>query len=204
MFATRRAVIGGTLATAAIGRSAAAEPVRIRIGWSNMPNHMIPVLCSKPAVLRHYGSSYTVEPVNFRGSSPQLSALAASEIDLSVSSPLVLTLAATNARLDVKVVADVAQDGVGGFNSDAILVSRASGIRAVAELRGKRLGTSAIGSSTDTIMRIMMLKNGLRDRRDYTTVEAAFATIPIMLDEGKLDAGPVIQPFLAPRLASGK
>ncbi len=49
---------------------AKADPVKIRIGWSTMPGHMIPVLYSKPEILKHYGKSYTVEPIRFRGSSP--------------------------------------------------------------------------------------------------------------------------------------
>ncbi len=71
------------LGFAAIGLSApmaSADPVRIRIGWSTMPGHLIPVLYLKPEILKHYGKSYTVEPVLFRGSSPQLTALAAGEI----------------------------------------------------------------------------------------------------------------------------
>ncbi len=82
---TRRSVIASVAAfaafnlAAAIGPSADAEPVKIRIGWSTMPGHLIPVLYSKPDILRHYGKSYTVEPIRFRGSSPQITAMAAGE-----------------------------------------------------------------------------------------------------------------------------
>src|SRR5262249_57803472 len=66
------------IATALItGTALAQEPLKIRIGWSTMPGHMIPVLYSKPEILKYYGKSYTVEPILFRGSTPQLTAMAA-------------------------------------------------------------------------------------------------------------------------------
>ena len=97
------AIVAGLLSAGA----ALAEPVKIRIGWSTMPGHMIPVLYSKPEILKHYGKSYTVEPILFRGSSPQITALAAGEIDMAAFAALPLVLAVTNARLDVKVAADI-------------------------------------------------------------------------------------------------
>ena len=33
--------------------AAMAEPVKIRIGWSTMPGHMITVLYSKSEILKH-------------------------------------------------------------------------------------------------------------------------------------------------------
>jgi NitT/TauT family transport system substrate-binding protein len=72
-----------------LGR-AQAEPLKIRIGWSSMPAQMIPVLYSKPELLKYYGRSYVVEPVKFRAASANIIALAAEEVDLAVLSPFVL------------------------------------------------------------------------------------------------------------------
>lgn len=186
------------LALAAIGLAslgaASAEPVKVRIGWSTMPGHMIPVLYSKPEILKHYGKSYTVEPILFRGSSPQITAMAAGEIDMAAFAPLVLALAATNARLDVKVVADIIQDGIEGYHSETFLVKADGPIKTVADMKGKRVGSNAIGSASDTAIRAMLRKNGLADKRDYTVVEVAFPNIPPMLEEGKVDMGTVLQP----------
>ena len=172
-----------------------AEPVNIRIGWSTMPGHLIPVLYSKPEILEHYGTSYTVEPIRFRGSSPQISAMAAGEIDIGAFSPLVLALVVNNARQDVKVVADVIQDGVEDYHSETYLVRADSGIETVEDLRGKRAGTNAIGSASDTAMRAMFSNHGMQDKRDFTMVEVAFPNIPPMLEEGKIDIGTVLQPM---------
>lgn len=191
-----------TLAVAAPAM-ASAEPVNIRIGWSTMPGHLIPVLYSKPELLKHYGTSYTVEPIRFRGSSPQISAMAAGEIDIGAFGPLVLALVVNNANQDVKVVADVIQDGVEDYHSEAYMVRADSGIESVEDLRGKRIGTNAIGSASDTAMRAMFSKNGMQDKRDFTMVEVAFPNIPPMIEEKKLDMGTVLQPMAGQLEAAG-
>ncbi len=192
----------GTLA--ASGTAAKADPVNIRIGWSTMPGHLIPVLYSKPEILKYYGKSYVVEPILFRGSSPQIQAMAAGEIDMAAFSPAVLALAVNNARQDVKVVADIIQDGVDGYHSDTFLVKTDSGINTIADLKGKRVGTNAIGSASDTGMRTGLRKAGLQDKRDYTAIEVAFSNMPAMLREGKIDMGTVLQPFSDQMVATGK
>jgi ABC-type nitrate/sulfonate/bicarbonate transport system substrate-binding protein len=181
-----------------------ADPVKIRIGWSTMPGHLIPVLYSKPEILKHYGKSYTVEPIRFRGSSPQITAMAAGEIDMGAFGPLVLALAVNNARLDVKVVADIIQDGVDDYHSETFLVRADSGITKVEDMKGKRIGTNAIGSASDTAIRAMFRAKKMQDKRDFTMVEVNFPNIPAMLDEGKIDLGTVLQPMSDQLLKTGK
>jgi NitT/TauT family transport system substrate-binding protein len=115
-----------------------------------------------------------------------------------------LSLAITNAHLDVKVVADILQDGVDGYHSDTFLVKRNSGIEKPEDLKGKRIGTNAIGSASDTGMRVLLMNKGLLDKRDFTSVEVAFANMPAMLEEGKVDMGIVVQPFSDQLLKTGK
>ena len=191
------------LLAGAADRARAEEPLKIRIGWSTMPGHMIPVLYAKPDILEHYGKSYTVEPILFRGSSPQITAMAARQIDLSAFAPLAMTLAVVNARLDVKAVADIIQDGVPGHHSETFLVAKDSAINTVEDLKGKRIGMNAIGSAADTAMKTMFRRHGLFER-DYSIIEVSFPNIPIMLEEHKIDMGPVLQPFLDEYLATGR
>lgn len=202
---TRRAAIGMVVILGSALHSMGAlqaEPVKIRVGWANMPHHMIPVLFSKPEILKHYGKSYVVEPVQFRGSSAQIPALAAKQIDVGVNAASAFALAITNANVEMKVLADVIQDGVEGYNSDAFLVKKDSGIETVKDLRGKRIGTNGIGSFTDTVQRVMYMKNGLKPE-DYTMVEATFPNMPTMIAEDKLDLVPTIQPFRDQMMATG-
>ncbi len=207
---TRRAMLkgaaAGALALAAPATIARAGdgPITVRIGWSTMPGHLIPVLYQKPERLKHYGKSYTVQPISFRGSSPQISAMAANEIDMGAFGALVLALSVNNARIDTKAVADIIQDGVGDYHSETFMVRSDSGINKVEDLKGKRIGTNAIGSASDTAIRVMLDKHGLRDKRDVTIVEASFPNIPAMIEAQKLDMGTVLQPFSDEYLKNGK
>ncbi len=199
-----RRVSAAFMGVMALASLAHADPLNIRVGWSTMPGHMIPVLFNNPAILKHYGKTYTVEPVLFRGSSPQLTAMAAGEIDLIASSPATLALGVLNAGIDARVVADIIQDGVPGWHSETWLVRTDSGIKTPADLKGKRIATNAIGSASDTAMRAMMLKYGMQDRRDYITIQAAFPSMLALLDQGKVDAAPILMPGLITALKDPK
>jgi sulfonate transport system substrate-binding protein len=184
--------------------AASADPLQIRIGWAQMPGHMIPVLFSHKEALKHYGTSYTVTPVLFRGSTPQITAMAAKELDMAAFSPSALALSITNAHMQPRVVADVIEDGIPGYHSDAFMVKADSDIKTITDLKGKRMGTNAIGSSMDTAMRVLTRNQGLMDHRDFTTIEAAFSSMPAMLDQGKIDCGPIVQPAADDLTKAGK
>ncbi len=201
---SRRAVAGGALFAPFLATRARAAVPGIRVGWATMPGHMIPVLFTKPDILRHYGKTYTVTPINFRGSSPQMTAMAAGEVDLAAYSPLTLALSALNAHLDVRAVADIIQDGVPGYHTETYLVRADSGIDAVPQMKGKRAATNAIGSASDTAMRAMLKRAGLVDRQDYVTVQAAFPSMPALLEQKKVDLSVILLPELLPMLASGQ
>ncbi|SON56689.1 alkanesulfonate transporter substrate-binding subunit [Hartmannibacter diazotrophicus] len=211
--ATRRDVLKGAAAATALGLGAtriaraADGPLKIRMGWANMPGHLIPVLYLNPDQygLKHYGKSYTVEPIRFRGSSPQIAALASKEIDFAAFGALVVSLSVTNARLDTKAVADIIEDGLPNSHSETFCVKADGPIKTVEDLKGKRIATNALGSASDTAIRAMLDKSGLDPKRDgITFVEASFPNIPSMIEEGKVDLGTVIQPFSQQGIDAGK
>lgn len=195
MTITRRLMVLGAAAVAAASAwGAAAEPLNIRVGWSQTPGHLVPLLFQNKDILRHYGTSYTVDPIRFRGSTAQLQALATGDLDFAALSATALALAVNNARVDARVVLDVIQDNE-PYWSSAFTVRNDSGITKIEDLRGKRLGTNSIGSAIDTAMRVMLRKHGIEDD-DFSTIETGFGNMPAMLAEGKLDMVPVL-PHLA-------
>ncbi len=205
---SRRTVLAGAagLAPAVLARPARAAPLPIRVGWATMPGHLIPVLFDNPAQkgLKHYGTSYTVQPILFRGSSPQLMAMAGGELDFFASAGSTLALGVTNAHLDLQVVSDIIQDGVPGWHSDTWLVKAAGPIRKIADLKGKRIATNAIGSASDTAMKALLLRHGLEDRRDYVVIQAAFNAMPSLLGKGEVDCSIILMPMLAQMLKTGQ
>src|SRR5215472_7917460 len=65
------------------GAARAQAPLTVRAGWANTPSTMTPLLFLKKDILRHYGQSYVVEPVRFGGTSPEITALSAGELDVA-------------------------------------------------------------------------------------------------------------------------
>ena len=185
------AVAAMALAAAAI--SAQAEPLKITIGWSQTPGHVAPLLFQNKSILKHYGKTYTVDAVRFRGSTAQLTALASGRLDIAALSATALDLAVTNAGIDARVVGDVIQDRA-PYWSSGFWVLKSSGINKIEDLKGKRIGTNSIGSAIDTSMRGMLHKHGLGND-DFNTIEVSFGNMPAMLMSGKVDMVPILPQF---------
>jgi len=176
----------------------AAEPLKVRIGWVVTPAQLTPVLFKKKEILKHYGKSYVVDPIRFRGSALQITALAAGEVDIAALSFSAFALAIQNAGMnDLRAVADVFQDGIEGHYSIEYLVRADSGINSVQDLKGKRLADNGIGGAIDMAMRRHLRKHGLEDKRDYTVTEVRFPNMGAMLHEKKVDLIGVLMPFAA-------
>src|ERR1700722_138476 len=185
------AVVATLIATIlAVAPAKADGPMRLRIGWAQAPGHLAPLLDilvkKQPDLFAHYGKSYTAEAVRFNGSTPQIQAIAVGELEIAAFAPSSLTLAITNANLDVRVVSDVIQDGRPGSYDEPYIVRKDGPIKTVEDLRGKRIATNAIGSASDNAMRMMLRKHGIQDA-EFTTIEANFANMFAMIEDGKVD-----------------
>src|SRR5258708_20476605 len=123
--------------------------------------------------------------------------MAVGEVEVAAFGSSALALAVTNAHLDMRVVADVIQDGVAGQFSQPYMVRKDGPIQAIEDLKGHRVATNAIGSASDAAMRIVLHRHGVLDA-EITSVETNFPNMPAMIDDGKVD--PVaLRPQFAPR-----
>ena len=179
-------LLGLAAAFAAAPALAQQQPVKLRIGWAQAPGHMAPLLYQKKEILKHFGKSYVADPIRFQGSTPQIQAIAAGELDIAAFGATAMAAAVNNAKLDMRVVADVIQDGTPGYYTAPFVIRKDGPVKTVADLKGKRLASNAIGSASDAAMRIFLRRHGLQDR-DFTTVEANFANMPAMLADNKVD-----------------
>jgi len=200
------AAVMALIAAIGAGAAAEAEPLTIRVGWVVTPGHMAPLIDAlgkrEPAVFKHLGQSYVTQPVRFNGTTPQIQAQAITDLEVAAFSTSALALAITNAHLDERLVADVVRDGHPGYFSENFVVLADGPIRAVEDIKGRRVATNVIGSASDTAMRTMFRKHGIKDS-DFTTVEANFANMPAMLDAGKVDLIGTLPQFAA-ELGGGK
>lgn len=176
----------------------AGAQTRIRVAWAAAPPELVPLIFSKPGIAKHLGKSYTFEPIRFATSPLMVTALAAGEIDMAPLAPLSFASAVLNARMDdLKVIADEFQDGADGYGSAAYFVLKDSGIKSVKDLKSKRIAVMGVGSAGDIGLRIMLEKDGLKYREDYTTVEARPRNLVPMLVDKKVDmiGGPIFLAF---------
>lgn len=180
-----------------IAAAARAEaPLTIRTGWLAVPNALQPLLSQKPELLKHYGKSYLVDPVHFSGTPPQITALAADEIDTAGLSFSALSLAIQNARMsDIRIIAGQGIDGAAGYQSNEYMVLTDSPIHAVEDLKGGILATNGIGGAIDIALRIMLRRHHLEDKRDVTIIEANLPNMRSMLVDRKIDLAAVLPPF---------
>jgi NitT/TauT family transport system substrate-binding protein len=193
------AVIGLALIAAA-GLARAAEPVPIRVGWFAAPPALIPFLFAKPGVARHEGESYAFEPVRLEDAAAAVEALRSGKVDLATLAHVSLGAAIEAGIDDLKIIADVAEDGVAGHYATEFMVAKDGPITTVAQLRGKVLASDGPGGLVDLALRAMLHANGLEAGRDYTILAAPLAEMAPLLEAGKADLVAMVPPFAhAPR-----
>jgi ABC-type nitrate/sulfonate/bicarbonate transport system substrate-binding protein len=183
----------------------AAEPLKIRHGWVVMTGDMSPMIYAKPDIMKYEGKTYTVEPLHFAGTSPQLTALAANELDIASLAYSSFANGIINGHLtDMRIIADGFQDGAHDYASIPYMVRNDSGIKRVEDLKGKVMGINVIGAAVDIGGRAELLKHGLVANRDYSIIESAFPAIGAMLLAGKADVVSMVSPFqYAPDVQKG-
>ena len=129
-------IVSGLVGLALPGH--ADEPLKLRVGWAVVPAQFTSVLWAKPELLKHYGKSYTVEAIHFRGSTPQITGLAAGELDLAALAFSSFALAIQNAHMeDIRAVSDLYQDAASGYYSNQMMVRPDGEIKKVEDLKGQ-------------------------------------------------------------------
>jgi NitT/TauT family transport system substrate-binding protein len=187
-----------TLISAAVvaGGAAHAEPVKIRNAFVVPVANWAPMLEAKKDLAKHWGKSYVMEAVRFRGTPPMITALANGELEIANLAYSTLGLAIQNAGLtDLRVIADEFQDGAPGYYSNQFFVRKDSGINKIEDLKGKVLAINAEGSGIDIAMKAALKKHGLTVKRDYTVIEAPFPTMAAMLKDKRADMVAGVPPF---------
>lgn len=196
--------LGALLAlTAATARAEA--PLTLRVGWAVVPGQLTSIIFAKKDILRHYGKSYTVDLIHFRGSTPQITALAAGELDIAALAFSSFGLAIQNAHMtDLRLIGDLYQDGIDGYYANEYMVRADSPVHRVEDLKGKVLASNGLGGAVDMALRKMLRNHGLEAKRDYQIVEVQFPNMAAALEEKKVDLVGMVQPFAHIAKKTGK
>jgi NitT/TauT family transport system substrate-binding protein len=87
---------------------------------------------------------------------------------------------------------------------EMVAAGRASAIKGPADFKGRKMGVTSPGSSTDFLTQYLATKGGLTSA-DYTTVKAgAGQTFIAAIDNGGIDAGMTTDPTAAKLVSTGK
>jgi sulfonate transport system substrate-binding protein len=193
-----RVLVGLALFASVLGVPLAshADAVKLRIAWIVPAGDAPLALLRRPGIAQHEGKSYTLEFTHFTGTPTMITALAASEVDMASLGFSSFALAIENAKLeDLRILGDTVQDGTEGFYSNEFMVLNDGPIKKVEDLKGKVVSSNAVGGAVDIVLRAMLRRHGLEDKRDYSLIEAAFPNMRSMLADHKADLVTVVPPF---------
>ena len=198
-------LIASTMVAGLAAPGRADEPLKLRVGWAVVPAQLTSVLFARPDLLKHYGKSYTVETTHFRGSTPQITGLAAGELDLAALAFSSFALAIQNAHMeDLRAVSDLYQDAIPGYYSNQMMVRPDGEIKKVEDLKGKIVATNAIGGALDIAAQVYMSRRGLMPKRDYQIVEVEFPNMVSALEQKKVDMIEIGTPYSISAQKDGK
>src|SRR5262245_2567028 len=207
MSSTRKGAAGGRFALWLCALLAAAlfysdavlaqEPLKIRVSWVAVPNNLPPYMFKKAGVPKHYGKSYTMEAIQYRGTPQSITALATKDLDIALLSYSSFPLAIQNANMqDLRIIADEFQDGADGYFSAEFMVLKDGPIKKIEDVKGKVVAVNVKNGATHGAARSVLAANGLQER-DYSVVEVAFPNMRSVLAERKVDVISVGTPQFA-------
>jgi sulfonate transport system substrate-binding protein len=185
-----RAIAVLALVLGSIGRAVAAEPAKeIRIGYQKIGTLLI--LKGQGRLEKRFAAQgISVKWVEFQAGPPLLEALNAGAIDIGYTGDAP-PIFAEAAGVDFVYVASLPAPG----RSSAIVVSDASGIKTIADLRGKKIAV-AKGSSAHNVL-VQVLAKAHIPYADVQPVYLLPADAGAALRAGSVDAWSIWDPFYA-------
>jgi len=189
-------VLGFIIAATLAAPAHAADPPVIRIGWSVPAQTQHYVMMQKPDLLKNLGHSYQIQWINFPASVAIVQALASENLDAGGVTIIPVARTIEQKAVDLRIVADVASERPEGFQTTWVTLE-STGIKSVADLRGKTMGVASYGSTTDLLGRAILKRNGIDPDRDVQRIDVRFPVMEQALRKGEIAAGEMAQPFYA-------
>ncbi len=163
----------------------AAERVQLKVGYLPILDHL-PLLVSHAQDEAHF-QHVTIQPKLFKSWREMVGALDAGVINAAfILSPLAMDL--FNQGKDIRTILLAHRDG------SAITVKQGSEINSAADLRGKAIGIPA-RNATHTALLDAYLKTAGLSLKDVTTKVIAPPHMPLAMEQNRIDAFIVAEPF---------
>ena len=162
-------------------QSGKPEIADITIGLSVNDSTFLPIYLAEGAGY-YKDEGLNVKVLAFRGGSDLTRALVAGSVHVAVAAPTSV-LAAINAGEKVKVF-------YGGFNQAPFFWYAAPSIKTMADVKGKRLGITRFGSSTDALTRFALVAAKLDPNKDVRIIQGGGSGERLAaLEANQIDAG---------------
>jgi sulfonate transport system substrate-binding protein len=183
-------VLSGPFAAPALAQTVlkASEPVRY---FGNLPIYA----ASETGFLKQKGLA--LEIITMRGGPAAANALVSGDVDF-MTGALEQALKMKNKGQDVKVVASIQHKSPFG-----IVVPVDSPVKSLADLKGKTIGVTAVGSSSDVQLRGYIRQLGMDPERDFQIAGLGASILPAF-ERGQVPAAIMLAPALTKVLADGK
>jgi ABC-type nitrate/sulfonate/bicarbonate transport system substrate-binding protein len=177
----------------ATGFAASAQPVTIRLGHGAAAEDQLWLMAAKPDLFPNIGKVYAIEWTRFPATDKRFQAFEAGAIDVATGSANSVVLAASQG-LKMKAVASISQESTKAFHTQ-YMVKNDSGIKSLADLKGKTIGINGFNSSIHLWALLALQKAGLDPAKDVTFAPVPFPAQGEALRAGKIDVGAFPQPF---------
>lgn len=102
-----------------------------------------------------------------------------------------------------KNIESVVQLGVAPGEAEIVATKEASSIHSFADLKGKNLGVTELGSGTQALQEALLHRSGLKPSDAHYVPVGAGDTFIAALQQGKIDAGMTTEPTISRVLAMG-
>ena len=189
----RRRPKGALTAAALIGCFAVVSPVSavaqnlklertdITIGLSVNDSTFLPIYLGAEAGL-YKAEGLNVKVLAFRGGSDLTRAVVAGSVQIGVAAPTSV-LSAISAGENARVF-------FGGFNQAPFFWYALPSIKTMAEAKGKRIGITRFGSSTDALTRFAVSRAGLDPQKDVKVIQGGGSPERLAaMETGQIDVG---------------
>lgn len=170
----------------ALGTTARAEPVEIRMGAGPAPDEQLWLMESRPDLTPNRGKAYTYNLSITRGTNERYTAYEAGQIDAG-STSMSGALFAASKGIQLKLVVKMARESLVDFSTSAMALADSD--VSTTNLKGKTIAINGYRTSIELYSRIAALKAGLNPDRDVKWIVMPFAQMADALRAHKIDIG---------------
>jgi NitT/TauT family transport system substrate-binding protein len=185
---------------AGCGGERAADGDELRLGYFANVTHAVPIVAMERGIYDRELEGTKVSPQLFISGPEAVSSILAGSIDAAYVGPGPLVTALSRAPGEILVAAGANEGGA------TLIAARGSGIRSVADLRGRRVAIPAHGNTQDLQLHELLRRAGLKPADqggDVTLVVVRNPLLASAITTGVVDAAMAPEPWGSVLVADG-